>query len=93
MAQKIEAFEIVNHGVQNSQYFSFTGTAFTEWDHVACGTGMNAKEAYEDAVDHLAQMGYDVEKLPKRPRGIRKSDKVPATASYEHYAYIAIYVR
>ena len=75
-------YEIINHGIEHSQYFQGCGVAFTDFDLVATGIGDNAKEAYEDAVEQLYTMDIDPDSLdkllPTRPKGIRKSDKMKA---------------
>lgn len=57
----ITDYEIVRHGIDNSQYFQGCGTAFTDFDEVATGIGDNPKEAAEDCLELLAQMGWDVD--------------------------------
>lgn len=74
----IKDFEIVNLGVEWPDYFQGFGTSFTKFDCAVTGIGDNASEAYDDALEMIAQEGTDVESMPKRPAGIRKSDKVPA---------------
>ena len=86
-------FEIINHGWDNSQYFQGCGTAYTEYDSVVTGCGDNAKDAYEDAVDSVFQIEDTGQaeklRLPKRPRGIRVADHVPAR-SEDCYWYVSI---
>jgi hypothetical protein len=96
----IRAVEVRDHGWDHAQYFQGHSAMFTEFDASYLGAGQNAKEAYEDAIDNMAQMGeYDVEskKLPSRPRGIRKTDKVECECGEddecEHYYYVSIRVR
>lgn len=79
MSSKITSYEIIDHGVDHSQYFQGCGVMFTDFDLAVTGIGDNAKEAYEDAVDQLWTMDLDASRLPKRPRGIRKSDRVHHT--------------
>ncbi len=90
----VKAFEIDGLGVDHDQYFQGAGIAFTDWDYVAVGIGNNAKEAYEDAVELLSQT-WDTDRLPTRPRGIRKSDSMTQEQIESdglHY-YVAIRVR
>ena len=87
-------FEIIDHGYTYPDYFQGCGVAFTSFDYATTGCGSNAKEAYEDAVDSIYQI-HDTEeaerlKLPKRPRGINKKDKVPANANEDCYYYVSI---
>ena len=81
--------EIINHGWTDSQNFQGCGTYWSAFDNVVTGCGMNAKEAYEDALEQMAQIGVDVDKMPTRPRGIRRRDKVPAKAE-DCYWYVSI---
>ena len=89
----LKSYEIINHGIENSSYFQGCGTSYTRFTHCFTGIGDDAKEAYEDAIE-LAYQGGDVasadlEKLPRRPRGINKKMRVPA--SYEDcYVYVSI---
>lgn len=75
-------FRIINHGWEYSDYFQGCGTSFTDFDHCVTGCGNNAKEAYLDAIDSMAQSGGDAyEHMPSRPVSILKADKVPAYAA------------
>jgi hypothetical protein len=93
---KATDYEIINHGPEHEQYFQGCGVAFTDFDIVSTGIGDNAKEAYEDAVEMLYQDDIDSDSLdkllPKRPRGIRKRDKVPHNAE-GHWYYVSIRIK
>jgi hypothetical protein len=52
--KKIKAYEFVNHGIENEQYFQGCGVSFTEFITVMTGTGCNYFEALNDALDGLA---------------------------------------
>ncbi len=106
MDKHIAAHEIVNLGFDMPDYFRGAGVAHTDWDNVYVGIGDNAKEAYEDACDQCGCDDWDTYKLPNKPRGISKSDKVsdyqdePEDGddndgmAYEGgYIYVALYVR
>lgn len=54
-------WEIIDHGIEHSQYFQGCGTTFTEFSDVATGIGDNPKEAMEDALEMLAQSGWDTD--------------------------------
>lgn len=58
--KKVTAYEVLDHGFDAPDYFQGCGTAFTEFDDVVTGTGDTAREAYEDALESLAQGGWDV---------------------------------
>jgi hypothetical protein len=90
--KKIKNYEIINHGYEHSQYFQGCGTSYTKFNDVATGIGMDAKEAYDDAVEGLAFCSWDVSTLPTRPNGIRKRDKVPAKFLKNEYNEIYWYV-
>jgi hypothetical protein len=79
-------YQIVNHGPQNCQEWAGQGTAFTRFKHVETGCGYTALEAYEDAVETIYQVEgsrADKLRLPKRPRGIRSSDRIPEQLDFE----------
>ena len=94
---KIADYEIIDHGYDHAQYFQGCGTAFTDYDVAITGAGNNAKEAYEDALEQVYMMGYDGDKLPKRPRGINARHKAPAVyyrdEENEFYYYVSIRIR
>ena len=47
--------EIINHGVMYSDYFQGCGIAFTDYTHAATGIGSSEREAFDDALEQLAQ--------------------------------------
>ncbi len=55
----INDYEIVNHGVENEQYFQGCGVCFTSFEDVATGIGDSASDALEDALECLALNGWD----------------------------------
>jgi hypothetical protein len=87
------AFEIVDHGIDNSQYFAGCGTMFTDYTDVGTGTGDTPAEALDDALEMLAQGGWNLdivtEKLPDEPSA---SDEYPGEDS-EMYYYVSVRVR
>lgn len=60
---KITEFEIIDHGVENEQYFQGCGTCFTRFEHVATGIGDSPYQALEDALDFAAQAGHNEQEL------------------------------
>jgi hypothetical protein len=91
----VSMFQILNHGPENESYFQGCGVALTEYTDVATGIGDDAKEAYEDAVEQLATNGWDVARLPKRPRGIRQADRLTREQGEhgEWHWYVSVRVR
>jgi len=57
MKKKIGNFELVDHGIDGSQYFQGCGTSFTEFEHVTTGCGDTPAEAFDDLMDMVAQYG------------------------------------
>ena len=66
----ITDFELVDHGIEHSQYFQGCGTAFTSFEHCATGIGDNPAEALDDLLEMVAQSGdySDLDELEKRIR-------------------------
>ena len=76
---KVIEYEIINHGMEHSQYFQGCGTSFTRFTHVWTGIGESSKEAYNDALEQMAmEDGQAAVMMPTRPSGIRVRPKVPA---------------
>ena len=61
--ETIEKYEIINHGIHNSSYFQGCSVAFTEFSHVATGIGKSEHEAFQDALDLLAQADYETDEI------------------------------
>lgn len=59
----VQEHEILVHGVEHEQYFQGCGLAFTRFTDVATGIGNDASEAYDDALESLAQNDWEVEPL------------------------------
>lgn len=58
--KKVNEFEVLNHGVEYSDYFQGCGTACTKYSDVVTGIGCSDAEALEDALEQIAT-GYDVD--------------------------------
>lgn len=90
---KLISYEILDHGMDHSQYFQGCGTAFSRFTHVWTGAGNNAKEAYNDALDQAyMDIGDIADKFPKRPAEIRTRPCVPCY-SEDMYFYVSIRAR
>ncbi len=60
---KITDYQIVNHGIENEQYFQGCGVCFTKFEYVATGIGSSPCLALEDALEQAAQCGHDTENI------------------------------
>lgn len=88
----ITDYEIVRHGIDNSQYFQGCGTSFTDFDEVATGIGDNPKEAFEDAAEQLAMMGWNVDNLKNEERDL-PSVYTEDQEAEDTYYYLSIRVK
>lgn len=97
----VVAFELVDHGIENSSYFQGCGLAFTEYEGIATGCGNDPAEAIDDALEQLACSGeWDVEGMEARilaeefpgKRKLPTKPSVPADAE-DCYYYVSIRVR
>ena len=52
--QTVTEFEVIDHGIDGSQYFQGCGTGYT-YAHVATGCGDTYTEALDDALESIAQ--------------------------------------
>ena len=58
--KKVTEYEIVDHGIEYEQYFQGCGVSFTKFETVATGIGNSLQEALNDAVEGIAQQGYEI---------------------------------
>lgn len=90
MQKKISDFAILDHGIENNQYFQGCGTAFTRFDNVVTGCGSSAKEAFDDALESMAQMGFEAsDELEAEGNTLSTVMDVPEEAE-ESYHYVSI---
>lgn len=59
--RQIAEFELIDHGIEHSQYFQGCGVAFTRFTNVVTGIGNNPADAIDDCLEQIAQMGFDTE--------------------------------
>jgi len=87
--------EVIIHGVEHAQYFQGCGTSFSPYEDVATGIGSDAYEAFEDALEQLAQSDWDIDgsgydDWTDKPEA---SDAVlPEDAHEELHVYVSIRV-
>ena len=77
----ITCFEIVDHGINHAQYFQGCGVSHSKFTEVATGCGDNPAEALADALEMLAQDGWDVSKVEASAEGVAylKAEKPSAS--------------
>ena len=77
----INDFELINHGIDNSQYFRGCGISGTRFEDIATGYGNNPHEAVEDALESLAQNDWDTDQLLELILKDEQLDKFPEEPS------------
>ena len=86
----IADYKITDHGVEDSSHFQGHGTAMTKWDDCATGAGSSERGALEDALEQLAQMGYEIpEDLEAEVAKASDKDDVPEEAE-ESFHYVSV---
>lgn len=85
----ITSFQIIDHGVQNSQYFQGCGIAHTTFTGVATGIGSTRREALEDALESLAQNDWETNSIKNE---LSDCPTVPDDAE-DCYHYISVRVK
>jgi len=80
-AKRIGEFELIDHGIEHSQYFQGCGVAFTGFANVVTGIGDNPAEAIDDCLEQMAMSGFDVEGMEARILGQEGWEALPATPS------------
>ena len=89
---RIASYEVVDHGIENSQYFQGCGVCFTSYTDVVTGIGNDFAEALEDALESAAQNGVDVDDIEaeiKHDMGEYPTDSVPEDAE-DCYYYVSL---
>lgn len=93
----IESFEVINHGIDYPDYFQGCGVSCTEFEDVATGIGNTEAEAFDDALESLAQMGWETDGFEDRAiaeYGEKPSTKpIPKRYGDDAYHYVSIRVR
>ena len=46
--------QVINHGIEHSQYFQGCGVSFTHYDDCFTGIGASPGKAYNDALEQIA---------------------------------------
>ena len=98
--KQIQDFQVLDHGIDHVQYFQGCGVFYTDYTYVCTGCGNNCKEAISDALDQVAELGYDSEDLESRIKkqfNITEFATKPNTDKYheenedsEMYYYLSI---
>ena len=86
MAKRIADFELVDHGIENEQYFQGCGVAFTTFSDVATGIGDNPAEAIDDCLEQIAQNDVDVDGMEARILADLGRKKLPLRPSVKQSA-------
>lgn len=100
--KKVKEYEVIDHGFDAEQYFTGCGKAYTDFDAVQTGIGETAQEAFEDALDCLAQDDWDVSRIKGKSRLSRQTVRsyiksigldYDAGDGEETHAYVSIRVK
>jgi hypothetical protein len=96
----ISKYQIVDHGVEHSQFFSGCGTAFTEYESVYTGIGDTPFEALEDALNDASMDDWDCEHIENElsdksdiPETEQEDDDEFSDDASELYHYVSIRVK
>lgn len=94
----ITEYSVEFHGLQHPDSFQGAGTfdGSQWWEATGTGVGDSTLEALENALDQLAEMGWDVGTVGvEEIRGLRDGsiqwDDIDAFG--EHYVYVSVRVR
>jgi len=60
MKEKVTDYELLDCGIEHSQYFQGVGTAFSKFDYAYVGVGDDYGEAINDALEQAACSGHEV---------------------------------
>jgi hypothetical protein len=93
MSIPIQEYEIIIHGIEHSQYFSGCGVSFTHFNDVVTGIGNDIQEAFDNALDMLAQNDWDVSTLKNKSFNTDEYEKITLDNNNEEYFHVSIRVR
>ena len=51
---QVTDFEVIDHGIEHSQYFQGCGVAFSRYAHAVTGIGDDFREALDDCLNQIA---------------------------------------
>lgn len=88
--KKVNNYQVLDHGVEGSQYFQGCGVSGTEYISVATGIGDTPHEALEDALEQLACMDWDVEGIKN---DLSEESDIPEDAEEESELHHFVSVR
>ena len=98
--KKINDYEIIDHGVDSCDFLQGCGIANTQYEDIATGIGDSSKDAMDDALEQLAQNGWDTdsdENLTKEFKYSSDSRTIPEEEYGEDnsclYHYVSIRVK
>lgn len=92
----VTKYLVDDHGPDGHQYFPGRTTMGTNWSEVITGQGDDRHEAFEDALDQLAEAGYDADQIPPyRQHSFDGSGKLTIEQANdpEFSYYLCIFVR
>lgn len=92
----ITAYLVDDHGPDGHQYFPGRSAMGTTYDEVVIGQGDNRHDAFEDAIDALAELDYELNGIPVFAKhsfeGNGQMSREEASDSEFSY-YVCIFVR
>lgn len=103
-SKPVASYEVIDHGIEHSQYFQGCGVAFTEYADCFTGCGNDASEALDDAIESACQCGYKfsdddyngaMDDLSDRKTSVSAlSSRASDHESYDdHYYYVSILLK
>lgn len=103
MIKHVTEFQVVDHGLDHSQYFQGCGVSFTNFENVVTGCGDSFQEAIDDALESMSQLDSSIDfveleqairdelgiKTVAWPDDVKASEQDPSEDS-ELYYYVSI---
>lgn len=90
--KRVTDFTVVDHGIDNCQYFQGEGTAFSKHEYVVTGCGSNAQEALNDCLEHIEAdfTPEQMKELGEYPFGTENVPEDDSVCAGELYYYVSI---
>ena len=91
LSRRVSDYQIVDHGIEHSQYFQGCGVAFSDFQYVVTGCGDNFAEAIDDALDQMAMseggdlIDFDeLERIMLKFEELKEWPKEPSVSTSQH---------
>lgn len=78
-------FQVIDHGIESSQYFQGCGVAWTGFKNIVTGIGSDPADAICNCLNQICQEDFDTEGMEARIIAQEGLTKLPTTPNTDKY--------